>query len=141
MAISIKLPDGSVREYEAGGSIEDVVASISDGLRKNAVAGKMDGIVVDLSTPLQDGALIEIVTQDTPEGLEVMRHSTAHLLAQATKRLYGAKEVKLGVGPVIEDGFYYDMDLEEPLNPEDLQRSRRKWNALSARIFRLSARK
>ncbi len=122
MAINIKLPDGSVREYEAGSSIEDVAASISSGLRKNAVAGKMDGIVVDLSTPLQDGALIEIVTQDTPEGLEVMRHSTAHLLAQAAKRLYGAKEVKLGVGPVIEDGFYYDMDLEEPLNPEDLQK-------------------
>jgi threonyl-tRNA synthetase len=63
---------------------------------------------------------VEIVTLDSPEGLEVMRHSTAHLMAQATKRFFGAKEVKLGVGPVIEDGFYYDMDLEHPLNPEDL---------------------
>jgi len=122
VAISIKLPDGSVREYEAGSSIEDVAASISSGLKKNAVAGKQNGILVDLSTPLEDGALIEIVTQDSAEGLEVIRHSTAHLLAQATKRLFGAKEVKLGVGPVIEDGFYYDMDLEEPLNPEDLQK-------------------
>ncbi|WP_106766585.1 threonine--tRNA ligase [Paenibacillus faecalis] len=122
MSIRIKLPDGSVREYAKGSSIEDVAASISSGLRKNAVAGKLNGQLVDLSTPLEEGALIEIVTQDSPEGLEIMRHSTAHLMAQATKRLFGAKAVKLGVGPVIEDGFYYDMDLEEALNPEDLQK-------------------
>jgi len=120
MAVNIKLPDGSVREYADGSSIDDVAASISSGLRKNAAAGKMNGIVVDLSTPVEEGALIEIVTLDSPEGLEVMRHSTAHLMAQAVKRLFGAKEVNLGVGPVIEDGFYYDMDLEHPLNPEDL---------------------
>ncbi|WP_145329005.1 threonine--tRNA ligase [Paenibacillus xylanexedens] len=122
MAVNIKLPDGSIREYADGSSIEDVAASISSGLRKNAAAGKLDGIVVDLSTPIHEGALVEIVTLDSPEGLEVMRHSTAHLLAQAVKRLYGNKEVHLGVGPVIEDGFYYDMDLEHPLNPEDLQK-------------------
>ncbi|GIP43168.1 threonine--tRNA ligase [Paenibacillus sp. J45TS6] len=122
MAVSIKLPDGSVREYENGASILDVAASISSGLKKNALAGKMDGIVVDLSTPLREGALVEIVTYDSPEGLEVLRHSTAHLLAQAVKRLFGNKEVFLGVGPVIEDGFYYDMDLEHALNPEDLQK-------------------
>ncbi|NMO96037.1 threonine--tRNA ligase [Paenibacillus lemnae] len=122
MAIGIKLPDGSVREYAEGSSIEDVATSISSGLRKNAAAGKLNGIVVDLATPLEEGALVEIVTLDSPEGLEVMRHSTAHLLAQATKRLFGEKSVKLGVGPVIEDGFYYDMDLEEALNPEDLQK-------------------
>ncbi|WP_145047958.1 threonine--tRNA ligase [Paenibacillus xylanexedens] len=122
MAVNIKLPDGSVREYAEGSNIEDVAASISSGLRKNAVAGKLDGIVVDLSTTLHEGALVEIVTLDSPEGLEVMRHSTAHLMAQAVKRLYGNKEVHLGVGPVIEDGFYYDMDLEQPLNPEDLQK-------------------
>ncbi|WP_054939690.1 threonine--tRNA ligase [Paenibacillus ihuae] len=120
MSVSIKLPDGSVREYENGSSIEDVAASISSGLRKNAAAGKLNGVVVDLSTKLAEGALVEIVTLDSPEGLEVMRHSTAHLMAQAVRRLFGAKEVKLGVGPVIEDGFYYDMDLEHPLNPEDL---------------------
>ncbi|MFB5267980.1 threonine--tRNA ligase [Paenibacillus enshidis] len=120
MAVRIQLPDGSVREYADGSSIDDVAASISSGLRKNAVAGKLNGIVVDLSTPLTEGAQIEIVTQDTPEGLEVIRHSTAHLLAQAVKRLFGSKEVHLGVGPVIEDGFYYDMDLEHALNPEDL---------------------
>ncbi|WP_410512142.1 threonine--tRNA ligase [Paenibacillus sp. BR2-3] len=120
MAVSIKLPDGSVREYAKGSSIDDVAASISSGLRKNAAAGKMNGVVVDLSTPVEEGALVEIVTLDSSEGLEVMRHSTAHLMAQAVRRLFGAKEVKLGVGPVIEDGFYYDMDLEHSLNPEDL---------------------
>ncbi|MFM9277066.1 threonine--tRNA ligase [Paenibacillus jiagnxiensis] len=120
MAVRIQLPDGSVREYADGSSIDDVAASISSGLRKNAVAGKLNGVVVDLSTPLTEGAQIEIVTQDTSEGLEVIRHSTAHLLAQAVKRLFGSKEVHLGVGPVIEDGFYYDMDLEHALNPEDL---------------------
>lgn len=122
MAVSIKLPDGSVREYAEGSSIEDVAASISSGLKKSAVAGKLNGVVVDLSTPLEEGALIEIVTLDSPEGIEVMRHSTAHVMAQAVKRLFGNKEVHLGIGPVIEDGFYYDMDLEHPLNPEDLQK-------------------
>ncbi|WP_150275225.1 threonine--tRNA ligase [Paenibacillus tepidiphilus] len=120
MAVNIKLPDGSVREYPAGSTIDDVAASISSSLRKNAAAGKLNGVVVDLSAPLEEGGLVEIVTLDSPEGLEVMRHSTAHLMAQAVRRLFGAKEVKLGVGPVIEDGFYYDMDLEHSLNPEDL---------------------
>ncbi|WP_411349464.1 threonine--tRNA ligase [Paenibacillus sp. WLX2291] len=122
MAIEIKLPDGSVRQYEEGNNIGDVANSISKSLFKNAIAGKLDGIVVDLNTPLHNGALVEIVTADSADGVEVIRHSTAHLTAQAVKRLFGAKEVKLGVGPVIEDGFYYDMDLEHSLNPEDLQK-------------------
>ncbi|MHA0856648.1 threonine--tRNA ligase [Paenibacillus sp. CMAA1364] len=122
MAVNIKLPDGSVREYAEGSSIEDVASSISSGLKKSAVAGKLNGVVVDLSTVLEEGALIEIVTLDSPEGIEVMRHSTAHVMAQAVKRLYGNKEVQLGIGPVIEDGFYYDMDLEHAINPEDLQK-------------------
>lgn len=122
MAISISLPDGSVREYVEGNTLEDVAASISSGLRKNAIGGKINGVAVDLNTPLVDGATVEITTLDSPDGLEIMRHSCAHLMAQAVKRLFGGKEVKLGIGPVIEDGFYYDMDLEHPLNPEDLQK-------------------
>ena len=122
MAVSIYLPDGSVREYAEGSSIEDVAGSISSGLRKNAVAGRLNGRIVDLSTKLMEGAHIEIVTQDSEEGLEVIRHSTAHLLAQAVTRVYGSKEVRLGVGPVVVDGFYYDMDLEHSLNLEDLHR-------------------
>lgn len=122
VALSITLPDGSVREYAEGSTFEDVAASISSGLRKNAVAGKLNGVAVDLNTKLEDGTKIEIITLDSQDGLEIMRHSCAHLMAQAVKRLFGGKEVKLGVGPVIEDGFYYDMDLEHPLNPEDLQK-------------------
>ncbi|MGU3472369.1 threonine--tRNA ligase [Paenibacillus sp. D51F] len=122
MAIEIRLPDGAVRAYEPGATIEDVAGSISSGLRKNAVAGKLDGKVVDLNTEIMDGSLVEIVTLDSADGLEVYRHSTAHLMAQAIKRIYGEKTVKLGIGPVIEDGFYYDIDLEQSITPEDLEK-------------------
>jgi len=120
MSIEVKLPDGAVREYEAGATIEDVAGSISQGLRKNAIAGKVNGKVVDLYTPLNESSALEIVTVDTADGLEVYRHSTAHLLAQAIKRIYGDANVKLGIGPVIEDGFYYDIDMEQSITPEDL---------------------
>jgi threonyl-tRNA synthetase len=120
MAIQITLPDGAVREYAAGTTIEEVAGSISPGLRKNAIAGKIDGKVVDVYTPIDADAAIEIVTVESADGLEVYRHSTAHLLAQAIKRLYGNTNVKLGIGPVIEDGFYYDIDMEQSLTPEDL---------------------
>ncbi|RAP75421.1 threonine--tRNA ligase [Paenibacillus montanisoli] len=121
MAIQVKLPDGAVREYEQGTTIEAVAGSISSGLRKNAIAGKVDGKVVDVYTPLEGDAALEIVTVETADGLEVYRHSTAHLMAQAIKRLFGKNnEVKLGIGPVIEDGFYYDIDMEQSLTPEDL---------------------
>ncbi|KIL41885.1 threonine--tRNA ligase [Gordoniibacillus kamchatkensis] len=119
-SIQVTLPDGAVREYVRGTTVEQVAASISPGLGKAAVAGKVDGKLVDLSCPLEKDAAVEIVTLDSPEGLEVYRHSTAHLMAQALKRLYGQNAVKLGVGPVIEDGFYYDIDLGVSLTPEDL---------------------
>ncbi|NGQ94474.1 threonine--tRNA ligase [Brevibacillus sp. SYP-B805] len=117
--VNITLPDGAVRQVEAGSTIEDIAASISPSLKKKAVAGKLNGKVVDLYTPVNEDAKVEVVTLDSPDGLEVYRHSTAHLLAQAVKRIYGA-EVKLGIGPVIEDGFYYDMDIPVSLTPEDL---------------------
>lgn len=120
MALNIKLPDGSVREYEAGTTVADVAGSISQGLKKNAIAGKVDEKVVDLNTELREDASLEILTLDVPAGLEVMRHSTAHLMAQALKRLYGSDKVKLGIGPVIEDGFYYDIDMEQSITPDDL---------------------
>ncbi|BCU81107.1 threonine--tRNA ligase [Polycladomyces abyssicola] len=118
MSVSVKLPDGSVREYDRPVTVEDVAASISKGLHKKAVAGMIDGKPVDLSTEVPDQAEVKILTLDDPEGLEVYRHSTAHLMAQAIKRLY--PDVKLGIGPVIEDGFYYDIDLPVRLTPEDL---------------------
>ncbi|RKP53978.1 threonine--tRNA ligase [Cohnella endophytica] len=120
MSVQVKLPDGAVRSYDAGVSVEDVAFSISPGLKKVAVAGKVDGKVVDLNTPLSGEVALEIITLDNADGLEVMRHSTAHLLAQAIKRIYGGDKVKLGIGPVIEDGFYYDIDMEQPISSEDL---------------------
>ncbi|OPA76703.1 threonine--tRNA ligase [Paenibacillus selenitireducens] len=120
MSVKVTLPDGAVREYEAGSTTEDVAASISSGLKKNAVAGKIDGKIVDIYAPIESDAALEIITLDSKDGLELMRHSTAHLMAQAIKRLYKDSNVKLGIGPVIEDGFYYDIDMEHSLNPEDL---------------------
>lgn len=119
--VKLSFPDGAVREYPAGSTIEEIAASISSSLKKKAIAGKINGKVVDLYTPINEDAAVEVVTLDSADGLEVYRHSTAHLLAQAIKRLYGS-EVKLGIGPVIQDGFYYDMDIPQPLSPEDLVR-------------------
>ncbi|MGJ9457167.1 threonine--tRNA ligase [Oceanobacillus sp. CF4.6] len=118
--IGIIFPDGAEKGFPAGTTGEEVAASISPGLRKQALAIKLDGQLVDLKRELNHGGKIEIITYKSDEGIEVVRHSTAHLLAQAIKRLY--KDVKFGVGPVIEEGFYYDIDMEESLTLEDLPR-------------------
>lgn len=131
MSIQVTLPDGSVRQYEAGATIEDVAQSISPGLRKNAVAGKIDGKIVDLDRVIEQDSAVEIVTLDSKDGLEVYRHSTAHLMAQAIKRIFGDKAVKLGIGPVIEDGFYYDIDIERPLSTEDLAGIEKEMNRIT----------
>jgi len=122
MTVKVEFPDGARRDYHSGTTIEDIAGSISPGLKKNAVAGKVDGKVVDIYYPLHHDAAVEIVTLDGADGLEVYRHSTAHLMAQALKRIYGERKVKLGIGPVIEDGFYYDIDLDVPVTPEDLEK-------------------
>lgn len=116
--IQIVFPDGAAKEFPAGTTGEDIAASISPGLKKQALAIKLDDKLVDLRTPLQEGGKIAIITYRDQEGIEIMRHSTAHLLAQAVKRLY--KDVQFGVGPVIEEGFYYDVDMEHKITPEDL---------------------
>lgn len=116
--VKLSFPDGAVKEFPFGTTTEDVAASISPGLKKKALAGKLNGAMYDLRRPIEEDGAIEIVTVGSEEALEVLRHSTAHLMAQAIKRLY--KSVKLGVGPVIEGGFYYDIDLEESITPEDL---------------------
>jgi threonyl-tRNA synthetase len=116
--IKISFPDGAVKEFPKGTTTEDIAASISPGLKKKAIAGKWNGQVFDLRRPILEDGSIEIVTPESSDALEILRHSNAHLMAQAIKRLY--PEVKLGVGPVIENGFYYDIDLEEALTPEDL---------------------
>ncbi|MGG4488768.1 threonine--tRNA ligase [Metabacillus idriensis] len=117
-AVKISFPDGAVKEYQTGTTTEDIAASISPGLRKKSLAGKFNGELIDLKTPIDQDGSIEIVTLDSPEALEIIRHSSAHVLAQAIKRIY--KDVKLGIGPVIENGFYYDIDMEQSISVEDL---------------------
>ncbi len=114
--IKMTFPDGAVKEYSKGSSTEDIAASISPGLKKKALAGKVNGELLDLRTPIEQDGSLEIITQDAPEALEIMRHSTAHLMAQAIKRLYKNTKVQPGVGPVIENGFYYDIDMEESID-------------------------
>ncbi len=118
--IRITFPDGAQKEFPQGTTGEDIAASISPGLRKQALAVKLDGIPYDLRSELPGDGEIEIITNKQQEGIEIMRHSAAHLMAQAIKRLYD--NVQFGVGPVIEDGFYYDFDMEESVTPEDLPR-------------------
>lgn len=120
MSIAITLPDGTVKEYPRGTTAAQLAESISTGLGKNAVAGKVDGRLVDLNEPILASSSVEIITLDGADGLAIYRHSTAHVMAQAIKRIYGEKTVKLGIGPVIEDGFYYDIDIEKPLSTDDL---------------------
>ncbi|MGW8015272.1 threonine--tRNA ligase [Staphylococcus xylosus] len=118
--INIKFPDGNAKVFDKGITTEDIAQSISPGLRKKAVAGKLNGQLIDLTRPIEEDGDIEIVTPGTDEALEVLRHSTAHLMAQALKRLYG--NVNFGVGPVIEGGFYYDFDMEESLSSDDFEK-------------------
>ncbi len=120
--VVITFPDGAKREYPKETTIADIAASISPSLLKRAVAGAVDGKLVDLDHRVQNDAHVEIITMADKRGLEVYRHSTAHLMAQAIKRIYGADKVRLGVGPVIEDGFYYDIDLDHSITPEDLEK-------------------
>ena len=117
--ITITLPDNSTKSFDAPPSVRDVAASIGAGLAKAALAGKIDGKLVDLSRTVDHDARVEIVTEKSPEALDVIRHSTAHLLAQAVQRLHPGTQVT--IGPVIEDGFYYDFAPKgEPFKPEDL---------------------
>jgi threonyl-tRNA synthetase len=116
-SVSLTFPDESVREFLKGITAEQVAESISSSLKKKAVAGKVNGDLYDLTRPIEEDAAVEIVTLDSEDGLEIMRHSSAHLLAQALKRIY--PDVKLGIGPVIKNGFYYDVDMEHSLSKED----------------------
>jgi len=116
--IKLKFPDGAVKEFPVSTTTEEIAQSISPGLRKKALAGKLSGVLIDLKTPIMEDGDIAIITPESDEALEILRHSSAHLLAQAVKRLF--KDVKLGIGPVIENGFYYDIDSPEPITAEDL---------------------
>ena len=114
----IKLPDGSIRCYEQAVTVAEVAASIGAGLARAALAGKVDGKMVDTSYLIEQNADLAIITERDADGLEIIRHSTAHLLAYAVKELF--PEAQVTIGPVIENGFYYDFAYKRPFTPEDL---------------------
>lgn len=117
--IAITLPDGSKREFEAPVTVADVAASIGAGLAKAALAGRVDGKLVDTSFLIEKDASLAIITAKDAEALELIRHSTAHLMAQAVKQLY--PEAQVTIGPAIDSGFYYDFSYKRPFTPEDLE--------------------
>ena len=127
--INVRLPDGSVRPFEHAVSVADIAASIGPGLGKAALAGKVDGKLVDVSHLVERDASVAVVTDKDPEGLDVIRHSTAHLLAYAVKELF--PEAQVTIGPVIEDGFYYDFAFHRPFTPEDLAAIEKKMGELA----------
>ncbi|RYU63248.1 threonine--tRNA ligase [Methylolobus aquaticus] len=126
----ITLPDGSRREFPGAISVMQVAESIGAGLARAALAGRVDGRLVDTSHLIEHDAEVAIITAKQPEGLEIIRHSTAHLLAEAVKSLYPSAQVT--IGPVVEDGFYYDFSFERPFTPEDLEAIERKMAELAA---------
>jgi len=122
--MNVELPDGSKREIPDGATVADVAASIGKGLAKAAIAGKVNGKVVDVYTPVPDNARIEIVTPKSEAGLDTIRHSTAHLMAMAVQELFPGTQVT--IGPVIENGFFYDFGTDRPFSDDDLRRIEEK---------------
>lgn len=117
--VAITLPDGSIREFDGQTTVMQIAQNIGAGLAKATVAGRVNGQLVDAHDPITTDATVEIITPKNPEGVEIIRHSCAHLLGHAVKQLY--PEVKMVIGPVIEDGFYYDIYSERPFTPEDMK--------------------
>lgn len=129
--IEVTLPDGSKREFNSPVTVGDVAASIGAGLARAALAGKVNGKLVDLSHPITENSTVSIVTDKDPEGLEIIRHSTSHLLAQAVKELY--PQAQITIGPVIENGFYYDFSMPKHLTNEDLPLIEKKMDEIVKR--------
>src|SRR5712692_8201218 len=129
--MQVQLPDGSLKEVPDNATVADVAASIGRRLAKDAIAGKVNGKVVDVYAKVPNGAKVEIVTPKTPEGLDTIRHSTAHLMAMAVQELFPGTQVT--IGPVIENGFYYDFGTDRPFTDEDLRRIEEKMAEISKR--------
>ena len=131
----IRLPDGSERKYERPVTVGEVAASIGAGLAGAALAGKVNGKLVDMSSRIEADSELKIVTEKDAEGLEIIRHSTAHLLAHAVKELF--PDAQVTIGPVIEDGFYYDFSYKRPFTPEDLAAIEKRMAEISARDLKV----
>ena len=130
--MEITLPDGSSRSLEEGSTVYDLAASIGTGLARDAVAGKIDDKLVDLTTELSDGDAVEIITTKSPEALNIMRHSAAHIMAEAVQQLY--PDVSIAFGPATEDGFFYDFELPHSISENDFE-------AIEAKMAEIAERK
>ena len=128
--IRVTLPDNTKRELPVGATVADLAASIGAGLAKAALAGQVNGQLVDLYAPLADGDVVAIITDKSPEALDIIRHSTSHLMAQAVKELFPA--AKVTIGPSVENGFYYDFDIATPFTPDDLNKIEKRMAELAA---------
>ena len=133
---NITLPDGSVKKYNQAVSIADVAKDIGEGLARAALAGKIQNQLVDLSYEIAEDTKLSIITSKSPESLDVIRHSAAHLLAQAVKNIF--PDAQVTIGPVIEDGFYYDFSYKRPFTPEDLARIEKKMSELAKQNFEIN---
>ena len=127
----ITLPDGSTRRFDKPVTVAEIASSIGAGLAKAALAGKVDGVLVDTSALVERDAAVSIVTERDPEGLEILRHSTAHLLANAVQELF--PEAQVTIGPVIEDGFYYDFAYQRPFSTDDLAAIEKRMSEIAAK--------
>ncbi|MFW6457699.1 MAG: TGS domain-containing protein, partial [Planctomycetota bacterium] len=128
MNITVTLPDGSEMSRPAGVSPLDIAGSIGPALERDAVAARVDGQLMDVTVSLEQDAELELITVDSPEGLDILRHSTSHVMACAVQRLYDGAQ--FGIGPAIDDGFYYDFDLPETISSEDLERIEEEMNRI-----------
>ncbi|MGH8855869.1 MAG: TGS domain-containing protein, partial [Telluria sp.] len=127
--LNVRLPDGSSRQFDGPVTVAQVASSIATSLGKAALAGKVNGNVVDTSFLIEEDADLAIVTDKDPEGLDVIRHSTAHLLAYAVKELF--PDAQVTIGPVIDNGFYYDFSYKRPFTPDDLVAIEKKMHELA----------
>ena len=118
--VKVTLPDGTKKEYKDNITIGEVASNIGSRLGEKALAGNASGLLVDLSYPIKEDISLSVITEDTEQGLEILRHSAAHIMAQAVCHLFPG--VKLGIGPTIENGFYYDFGLQHSLSEEDLKK-------------------
>src|SRR5258705_4857903 len=133
---NVKLPDGSVRQFDQPVSVAEVAAVIGPGLAKAALGGKVDGALVDTSFVIDRDSELAIITDKNPEGLDLIRHSTAHLLAYAVKELF--PDAQVTIGPVIENGFYYDFSYQRPFTPDDLVAIEKRMAELAKRDLRVT---
>src|ERR1700746_3061183 len=131
----VTLPDGSQRRFERPVRVDEVAAGIGAGLAKAALAARVDGKLVDTSYRIDRDSALSIVTDKDPDGLEVIRHSTAHLLAYAVKELF--PDAQVTIGPVIEDGFYYDFSYRRPFTPEDLAAIEKRMQEIAKRAIKV----